>query len=144
MPKSITPGDRRVVFNRRVYNIKAHFPQNEMNLTGLHSRMAGLEQSGTVLSGSKMISRNLKRMRTLSLRMMGDLRDAMRAEPELKLPSKVLSMLVFVNLNSQLLLSRLGKVQTRSGILEVQDDAVFVESVLSEVKKSGSFPGNEF
>ena len=132
-------GNCKAAFYRRIYNTKASFPKNEEKLNNFRSGIAAEENTGIALLNKKAIRRNLRKMETLSLRIIGDLRDAMRAEPDLKLPSEVLGMLLFTNLNSRFLLSRLGKLQMDRGVLMPQEDAEYVEGVLGEIRGAGRF-----
>ena len=130
---------RKAAFYRRIYNTKASFSRNEKKLERLHLRIAAEENTGMALLNKEAIRKELRRMETISLRRIGDLQDAMSAVPDLKLPSEVLGMLLFTNLNSRLLLSRLGKLQMDRGVLMPQEDAEYVEGVLGEIRGVGRF-----
>jgi hypothetical protein len=110
MPKAGHVNPRRT-FYARSQSMRNSFPRKKAKLEDFNSSISKAETLGRQVSDKKMV-KELKKMTTVSLRMLRDIQGAMRQAPELKLPGKIMSRFVYVILNAKLLLSRIERLKS--------------------------------
>lgn len=112
MPRitSISSVNAREIFSRRISAIRASFPGYEKKLAQFDAALTNAEFVGHSGMIDKQDVFNIKRMATISLRMLRDVREAIRKNPSLKLYGSDLRIFVSVNMRARALLDRLNRL----------------------------------
>ncbi|MFA5113964.1 MAG: hypothetical protein WC529_06710 [Candidatus Margulisiibacteriota bacterium] len=133
---NITAATSRSVFQRRIYKVRTGFPEAERRIQKFQRRLETAEKAGNLLHDKYLLA-ELKRTETLSRRMLGDLTEALKANPALAVPAEIVKKVLYVHLNARLLLSRLDKLRNaRSFFLADQRAIEQLEAVYNVHEES--------
>ena len=129
-PVGISAVNAREIFFRRINTIRASFPGYQQKLTVFEAALNKAEFMGHSGTIDKEVTIQLKRMATITLRMLRDVREAIRKNPALELKGSDLRMFAAVNMKARSLLDRLIRLPDKlEALTENADHYDFVEDL---------------